>query len=114
MHIDSIASLLSLCLLPLALAGALVPATASDIANPSGSAAPTAIAAREIKIDGAIKAVNVSLHEIVKFVNPTGQSCIWHFYTLCNPTIKLSTIAPAGFAGGEVLIYVGPGPDELN
>lgn len=97
----------------LLLAAGMMPASAM-ISNPNGTQVDNTRAMRDIKIDGTTKAINVSRNEVVRIINAAGDQFTWQFDTLHHPVIALSKIAPGGFAGGNVLVYVGQGADERN
>lgn len=61
---------------------------------------------KTIKVEASTKDVTVDHFATVKIANDKGQSFVWTFDTLGEAVIPLKTIAPAGFAAGDITIYV--------
>ena len=55
--------------------------------------------------------VNVDHGETVTF-RSRGQAFTWAFNGLDRRAVRISTIAPAGFPGPDVMIYIGPDPTQ--
>ena len=66
----------------------------------------TAVADRTITIDDKTKWVNVRHFEVIRFVS-NGREFTWYFDGVAQPRpFDLSQIAPAGFVGHSVTVYV--------
>jgi hypothetical protein len=71
----------------------------------------TAVADRTIEITGGTKWVNVNHGEVVRFVS-NGREFTWYFDGVSQPQpFDMTEIAPAGFVGHGVKVYVGLGDD---
>lgn len=114
MFISSFAAVIRHSLVLLAVLATVSSASASTIADPLGSAVSATAAAREIKISASTRVLNVTRHEVVRFVNAAGQSFTWRFHTLHHPIIDISKIAPANFSERTIQVYVGQAPEELS
>jgi hypothetical protein len=68
----------------------------------------TAVADRTITITDETKWVNVTHFEVVRFVS-NGREFAWYFNGVAQPRpFDLTQIAPAGFVGHSVMVYVSP------
>jgi len=68
----------------------------------------TAVADRTITITGDTRWVNVNHYEVVRFA-ANGSEFTWYFDGMAQPRpFDLSEIAPAGFVGHSVTVYVSP------
>lgn len=114
MFTSSFATVIRHSLVSLAVLAAASSASASTIADPLGSAVPATAAAREIRVSASTRVLNVTRHEVVRFVNAAGQSFTWRFHTLNHPIIDIGKIAPANFSERNIQVYVGQAPEELN
>ncbi|HKB74790.1 MAG TPA: CzcE family metal-binding protein [Burkholderiales bacterium] len=66
----------------------------------------TAVADRTITITDETKWVNVTHFEVVRFVS-NGREFAWYFDGVAQPRpFDLAQIAPAGFVGHSVTVYV--------
>lgn len=112
MFTSSIATIVRHLLVSTAMLSAAGASAAAGIADPLGTAVAASATAREIKLGVSTRVVNVSRHEVVRFVNAAGQSFTWQFSTLNHPIIELGKIAPANFSERAIPVYVGQSPDE--
>jgi heavy-metal resistance protein CzcE len=68
----------------------------------------TAVADRIITITDETKWVNVKHFEVIRFVS-NGREFAWYFDGVAQPRpFDLAQIAPAGFIGHSVTVYVSP------
>jgi len=68
----------------------------------------TAVADRIITITDETKWVNVKHFEVIRFVS-NGREFAWYFDGVAQPRpFDLAQIAPAGFVGHSVTVYVSP------
>ena len=68
----------------------------------------TAVADRTIMITDETKWVNVNHFEVIRFVS-NGREFTWYFDGVTQPRpFDLAQIAPAGFIGHSVMVYVSP------
>ncbi len=68
----------------------------------------TAVADRTITITDETKWVNVTHFEVIRFVS-NGREFAWYFDGVAQPRpFDLNQIAPAGFIGHSVMVYVSP------
>jgi len=68
----------------------------------------TAVPDRTIMITDETKWVNVNHFEVIRFVS-NGREFTWYFDGVAQPRpFDLNQIAPAGFVGHSVMIYVSP------
>jgi hypothetical protein len=68
----------------------------------------TAVADRTITITDETKWVNVNHFEVIRFVS-SGREFTWYFDGVAQPRpFDLAQIAPAGFVGHSVTVYVSP------
>jgi heavy-metal resistance protein CzcE len=68
----------------------------------------TAVADRTITITDETKWVNVTRYEVIRFVS-NGREFAWYFDGVAQPRpFDLAQIAPAGFVGHSVTVYVSP------
>src|SRR5467141_4710113 len=68
----------------------------------------TAVADRTITITDETKWVNVTHFEVIRFVS-NGREFDWYFNGVAQPRpFDLNQIAPAGFIGHSVMVYVSP------
>ena len=73
----------------------------------------TAVADRTITIDDKTKWVNVNHYEVIRFVS-NGREFTWYFDGMAQPRpFDLTQIAPAGFVGNSVTVYVSPSDSDL-
>jgi hypothetical protein len=61
---------------------------------------------KTIKVEASTKNVTVEHLGTVKFANDKGQSFVWTCDSLGEHVVPLKAIAPAGFAAGDIMIYV--------
>jgi hypothetical protein len=74
----------------------------------------TAVADRTITITDDTKWVNVTRYEVIRFVS-SGREFAWYFDGVAQPRpFDLSQIAPAGFVGHSVTVYVSPSDRDLS
>jgi hypothetical protein len=74
----------------------------------------TAVPGRTIEINGTTKWVNVNHGEVVRFVS-NGREFTWYFDGVSQPRpFDMAEIAPAGFLGQGVKVYVGAGDDAYS
>jgi len=72
-----------------------------------------AVANRTITIDDKTKWVNVQHFEVIRFVS-NGREFTWYFDGVAQPRpFDLAQIAPAGFVGNSVTVYVSPSDSDL-
>jgi len=68
----------------------------------------TAVPDRTITITDDTKWVNVNHFEVIRFVS-SGREFAWYFDGIAQPRpFDLAQIAPAGFVGHSVTVYVSP------
>jgi len=68
----------------------------------------TAVVDRTIMITDETKWVNVNHFEVIRFVS-NGREFTWYFDGAAQPRpFDLNQIAPAGFIGHSVMVYVSP------
>ena len=68
----------------------------------------SAVANRTITIDDKTKWVNVTHFEVIRFVSK-GREFAWYFDGVAQPRpFDLAQIAPEGFVGHSVTVYVSP------
>ena len=73
----------------------------------------TAVADRTITITDETKWVNVTRYEVVRFVS-NGREFAWYFDGVDQPRpFDLTQIAPAGFVGHKVTVYVSTSDRDL-
>lgn len=60
-----------------------------------------------------MKHLNVQRNETVR-INVAGNSFTWRFDTFGTAPFKLGEIAPQGFGGKEVMVYVVEDPAQLG
>jgi len=73
----------------------------------------SAVANRTITIDDKTKWVNVQHFEVIRFVS-NGREFTWYFDGMAQPRpFDLTQIAPAGFVGNSVTVYVSPSDSDL-
>jgi hypothetical protein len=73
----------------------------------------SAVANRTITIDDKTKWVNVQHFEVIRFVS-NGREFTWYFDGVAQPRpFELAQIAPAGFVGNNVTVYVSPSDSDL-
>ena len=73
----------------------------------------SAVANRTITIDDKTKWVNVQHFEVIRFVS-NGREFTWYFDGVAQPRpFDLAQIAPAGFVGNNVTVYVSPSDSDL-
>jgi heavy-metal resistance protein CzcE len=74
----------------------------------------TAVADRTITITDETKWVNVTRYEVIRFVS-NGREFAWYFDGVAQPRpFDLTQIAPAGFVGHSVTVYVSPSDRDLS
>lgn len=96
--------------------GALAAVLAGPVAAESqhfGNSVQAASAERTINLSSGKKYINVEQGEVVQFVKD-GRTFTWRFDTLGTPVFDLSEIAPAGFVGRGIKVYVSPDPITLS
>ncbi len=77
-------------------------------APPAERAIITAVPDRTITITDDTKWVNVNHFEVIRFVS-SGREFAWYFDGIAQPRpFDLAQIAPAGFVGHSVTVYVSP------
>ena len=68
----------------------------------------TAVAERTITVNDNTKWVNVTHFEVIRFVSK-GREFAWYFDGVAQPRpFDLAQIAPEGFVGHSVTVYVSP------
>jgi len=73
----------------------------------------TAVPDRTIMITDETKWVNVNHFEVIRFVS-NGREFTWYFDGVAQPRpFDLAQIAPAGFVGHSVTVYVSPSDRDL-
>lgn len=69
---------------------------------------------RTIEVTGGTKWINVNHGEVVRFVS-NGREFTWYFDGVSQPQpFDMTEIAPAGFVGQGVKVYVGVGDDAYS